>query len=358
MTIPIPTIDDFDTSTVMTTLREVVDYLIEMIPQINKGDITDLQTSYTNNILTITLVKGDGTTISKNVTIQGGSGTETPYPTDVALSLPGTTLNFNMTMSNGSPITGSVDLSPILSDYATDAEVTEIQSDLQEQITGIALTKNITQDSTNVIKITDSINGTSTELKLDISYVSPNLFLTASNEDGTVQAHSHVELPLESDVEIVNGLTIEEFYNKLVGYTVVTEYILGNQPKFPNDAFTSIANYSFGGKNVKTIKLLKELMVICVLYNNNTQKRYINYKIYGKDSTCFIIDGSKYGSFDTITVGPSNIAIFLGVEDSFYTADTNIIGESGTAYFASNLSELMSETGSGVIISLMYRFKE
>lgn len=113
MTIPIPTIDDFDTSTVMTTIREVVDYLIGMVPQINNGDITDLKTTYTNNVLTVTLVKGDGTSISKNVTIQA-SGGESPYPTDVALSLSGTILNFNMTMSNGIPINASVDLSSAL----------------------------------------------------------------------------------------------------------------------------------------------------------------------------------------------------------------------------------------------------
>lgn len=357
MTIPIPTIDDFDTSTVMTTIREVVDYLIGMVPQINNGDITDLQTSYTNNILTITLVKGDGTPISKNVTIQA-SGGESPYPTDVAFSLSGTTLNFNMTMSNGSPITGSVDLASILSGYATDAEVTEIQSDLQKQITGIKLSKNIVQDSSNVIKITDSINGTSIDLKLDVSYVAPNLILTASNADGTVEAHSQAELQFNSDGEMVNGLSIEEFYNKLVGYTVVTEKILGNQPKFPNDAFTIIGNYSFGGKNVKTIKLLKDLMIIYMLYNGSTNKRYLNYKVFSKNSTCYLIEGTEYGSFDTITVGPNNITIRLGYEDNFYTAVTKIVGDEGSAYFVSNLNDLMSENGTGNILAVMYRIKE
>lgn len=167
MTIPIPTIDDFDTSTVMTTIREVVDYLIGMVPQINNGDITDLQTSYTNNTLTITLVKGDGTTISKNVTIQGGSGTESPYPTDVALSLSGTTLNFNMAMSNGSPITGSVNLGT----FATDAEVQGIQSDLQEQITGLKLStsnNNMTLNGDSV-QIVKSVSGTVSDGNLKIT---------------------------------------------------------------------------------------------------------------------------------------------------------------------------------------------
>ena len=167
MTIPIPTIDDFDTSTVMTTMREVVDYLIRMVPQINSGDITDLQTSYTKNILTITLVKGDGTTISKNVTIQGGSGTESPYPTDIALSLSGTTLNFNMAMSNGTTITGSVNLAT----FATDAEVQGIKSDLQEQITNLKLSStnnNMTLNGDSV-QIVKSVSGTVSDGNLKIT---------------------------------------------------------------------------------------------------------------------------------------------------------------------------------------------
>ena len=163
MTIPIPTIDDFDTSTVMTSMREVVDYLIGMVPQINSGDITDLQTSYTNNILTITLVKGDGTTIPKNVTIQGGSGTESPYPTDVALSLSGTTLNFNMAMSNGTPITGSVNLAT----FATDAEVQSIKSDLQGQITGIKPTVTV-DENVSPPTISVAVNGTTSTTNLPV----------------------------------------------------------------------------------------------------------------------------------------------------------------------------------------------
>lgn len=161
MTIPIPTIDDFDTSTVMTTIREVVDYLIGMVPQINNGDITDLQTSYTNNVLTITLVKGDGTNISKNVTIQGGSGTESPYPTDVALSLSGTVLNCDITLSNNTHVEGSQNLAT----FATDAEVQGIKSDLQEQITGIKPTVTV-NENVNPPTISVAVNGTTSTANL------------------------------------------------------------------------------------------------------------------------------------------------------------------------------------------------
>lgn len=166
MTIPIPTIDDFDTSTVMTTIREVVDYLIGMVPQINNGDITDLQTSYTNNVLTITLVKGDGTTISKNVTIQGGSGTESPYPTDVTLSLSGTVLNCDIMLSDNTHVTGSQDLTT----FATYTEVQSIQSDLQEQITGLKLStdnNNMTLNGDSV-QIVKSVSGTVSDGNLKI----------------------------------------------------------------------------------------------------------------------------------------------------------------------------------------------
>lgn len=166
MTIPIPTIDDFDTSTVMTTIREVVDYLIGMVPQINNGDITDLQTTYTNNTLTITLVKGDGTTISKNVTIQA-SGGESPYPTDVALSLSGTVLNCDITLSNNTHVTGSQDLAT----FATYTDVQGIQSDLQEQITGLKLStsnNNMTLNGDSV-QIVKNVAGNIDENNLTIS---------------------------------------------------------------------------------------------------------------------------------------------------------------------------------------------
>ena len=232
MTIPIPTIDDFDTSTVMTTIREVVDYLISMVPQINNGDITDLQTTYTNNVLTVTLVKGDGTTISKNVTIQGGSGTESPYPTDVALSLSGTLLNCDIMLSDNTHITGSQDLAT----FATYAEVQSIQSDLQEQITGLKLStdnNNMTLNGDSV-QIVKSVSGTVSDgnLKITVNGVqSGDIPLPESSEGIELKVYrpSSQALRLSSVSSSRIGIVMN-FSN-----TINKAYIMSSYPTYYSD---------------------------------------------------------------------------------------------------------------------------
>ena len=63
------------------------------------------------------------------------------YPTAVNMSLSGTTLNVTIVLNNGTNVQGTANLSGLLTGYATTAQVTEIQSDLQEQITGLHLSK-------------------------------------------------------------------------------------------------------------------------------------------------------------------------------------------------------------------------
>ena len=117
MAIPIPTVDDFQESTVMTIIREILDYICGdrgLVDAINDNDIASFNSSYTNNVLKIDAVKGDGSIIPVcNVTIEGGSSTASPYPTGVTITLVGTTLNFNMVMSSGAPITATADLSAL-----------------------------------------------------------------------------------------------------------------------------------------------------------------------------------------------------------------------------------------------------
>lgn len=124
MAIPVPTIDDFQESTVMLVIRKIVDYIKDsLVPDINKADVANITTSISGQNLTINIVLGDGTTKSTTVVLpEGGGGESGPYPTGVTLSLTGTTLNFNMAMSNGSPITGSVDLNSLVP-IATDTAV-------------------------------------------------------------------------------------------------------------------------------------------------------------------------------------------------------------------------------------------
>lgn len=219
MTIPIPTIDDFDTSTVMTTIREVVDYLIGMVPQINNGDITDLQTSYTNNVLTITLVKGDGTTISKNVTIQA-SGGESPYPTDVALSLSGTVLNCDIMLSDNTHVTGSQDLAT----FATYTEVQGIQSDLQEQITNIKPTVSV-NESVTPPTISVSVNGTTSTANLPVSgeggFIVPTVRSIEYNTFENMY-NKLSEIPLGASVTLVAYINADVRYKVIITGTITS----------------------------------------------------------------------------------------------------------------------------------------
>lgn len=140
MAIPIPTVDDFQESTVMTIIREILDYICGdtgLVDAINDNDIASFNSSYTNNVLKIDAVKGDGSIIPVcNVTIEGGSSTTSPYPTGVTITLVGTTLNFSMAMSFGAPITTSVDLS------TTFASKTELMNTPQNVVGAVTTARN------------------------------------------------------------------------------------------------------------------------------------------------------------------------------------------------------------------------
>ena len=157
MAIPIPTVDDFQESTVMTIIREILDYICGdtgLVDAINDNDIASFNSSYTSNVLKIDAVKGDGSIIPVcNVTIEGGSSTGSPYPTGVTITLVGTTLNFSMTMSSGSPITASVDLS------TTFASKTELMNTPQNVVGAVTTTRNGLMIASDKSKLDDIQTG-------------------------------------------------------------------------------------------------------------------------------------------------------------------------------------------------------
>ena len=115
--VTVTTVEDFSDTTVMRVIRKIVNYICnDLVDGINNNDIVSGQFSVQGNQLSGTLTKGDGTTIDIPAATlpSGGGGSDNPYPTAVSMTLSGTTLNFSMTMSSGSPITGSVNLAPIL----------------------------------------------------------------------------------------------------------------------------------------------------------------------------------------------------------------------------------------------------
>lgn len=171
MAITIPTVDEFTESTVMLVIREIAEYICGnngLVVQINNNDITGFTSSYTNNVLKIDAIKGDGSTLPVcNVTIEGGSSTGNPYPTAVSgtVGVDGN-ITFTITMSSGSPITTTINM-----DYfASTADL----SDLQEQVTGIKPTVTTNLESSPPT-ITVSVNGTSSTANLPTSTYVPTI---------------------------------------------------------------------------------------------------------------------------------------------------------------------------------------
>ena len=171
MVITQPTVDDFSDTTVMRVIRKIVNYICnDLVDGINNNDIVSGHFSVQGNQLSGTLTKGNGTTIDIPAATlpSGGGGSDNPYPTAVSMTISGTTLNFNMTMSNSTPITGSVNLAPILEGYATDDEVTEMKTYLQEQITAIKPTVTV-DDSVSPPTISVAVNGSTSTTNLPSS---------------------------------------------------------------------------------------------------------------------------------------------------------------------------------------------
>lgn len=146
--------------------------------QIDYG-IQTIQFTYQGNNLSCVITQKDGTqTTSNTVMIAGGGGTGgNPYPTAISGTVgEDGNITLTMTMSEGSPVTATINMS-----YFASAEDVE----------NIQISTTVSQDSTNVIKISNAVNGNSADLTLDLSVVDGELILTA--EDGTNQATSKVE---------------------------------------------------------------------------------------------------------------------------------------------------------------------
>lgn len=113
-----------------------------------------------DNEFKVSIQLDDATTIDSNSYPFPESVTN-PYPTAVLLSIGGTsatTLNIDITLSNSQHVKGSVDLANLFTDYAKTADVDEQISDIQEQITGLKLSKptqnqiQLNGDNVNVIE--------------------------------------------------------------------------------------------------------------------------------------------------------------------------------------------------------------
>lgn len=94
MALTTPAISEFAADSVMGVVRNVVDKIIEIVPDINENDITGASMNYSGSTLTLTLTKGDSTIITATATIDA-SGEETEInitQTSTAISINGTTI--------------------------------------------------------------------------------------------------------------------------------------------------------------------------------------------------------------------------------------------------------------------------
>ena len=280
MAITIPTIDEFTESTVMLVIREIAEYICGdngLVAQINNNDITGFTSSYTNNILKIDATKGDGSTIPVcNVTIEGGgSSTGNPYPTGVSGTVGSDgNITFTITMSSGSPLTTTINMNY----FASTADL----SDLQEQVTGLALTS-----SGNTM----SINGTSASIVNSISgeVVNGNLKLTINGVTGSdIPLPETGEIPVEvyMDAVTISRISVNEInltgsasWNNIcvIGDTFGGGCIIGFSRQFVMD---------FGETSIKSslIKYTNTQSSIRSIYNISGSDLFYKYELQDMDN--------------------------------------------------------------------------
>lgn len=136
-----------------------------------------IQDGTTPNSFQVQIELSDGTPISSN-DYPFPAQTVSPYPTSATLALSGNTLSLTIGLSNSESVSGSVDLAPLLSGYATqvwvngklagyvtDAELTQVQNGLQEQITNIKPTVTVNEE-VDPPTITVAVNGSSSTANL------------------------------------------------------------------------------------------------------------------------------------------------------------------------------------------------
>ena len=169
-----------------------------------------IQDGTTPNSFQVQIELSDGTPISSN-DYPFPEAVINPYPTSLTLGLSGTTLNVSIGLSNSNSVSNTVDLAPLLNgyatqawvtsqlgSYATDTELTEIQSDLQEQITSIKPTVTV-NDTADPPTITVAVNGSSSTANLPsnegiirpITYTDNNEYSGGGSETNAEKIKNH-----------------------------------------------------------------------------------------------------------------------------------------------------------------------
>lgn len=286
------------------------------IPTGTGGDVDDFVSgvfNYSDNQLTLTLNRESGTNplVVPPVTIAGGGGTGgNPYPTAISGTVTSTgQIQLSITMNEGSPLTGNIDMS-----YFASADDLE---EIQTQLTDITISTTVSQDSSNVIKVSNAVNGNSADLKLDLSIVGTDIILTAENSDGTQQAISKIAV---GDIPFEKGIEEIEYIGN--GYIKVNA--------------TALMNYieSFEGQHITRLdetkpyytKIMGDKGIRLINYNGSA-----TYYLTGITSNI-----STYGTYSGSVIIPEQ-DVNVNLPDGEYIGVVDFLYYSGTMIYAKKL---------------------
>lgn len=283
-----------------------------------------------NNEFKVSIQLDDATTIDSN-SYPFPEAVTNPYPTSATLALSGNTLNLTIGLSNSTNVSGSVDLSPILANYVTDTELTEQISDIQEQITGLKLSKpaqnqiQLNGDNVNVI---EGITGEVVDGKLKL----------------TINGFAGSDIPLpKSDILYNDLITTSGGYSKNISFNTELNFVSTNI----QELFAYIDTSVYG-------QIFCNNMLYGIVYNNHPyivhnaveNSRYESYGIDTSNANMYKVNGTGI-----ITINESvDVSSKLNIPNGNYklfVPDIRISGSSNRLY--SNNFEIDCNVNNNII---------
>ena len=125
----------------------------------------------------------------------------------------------------------------------------------------VQYSQSVAQDSTNVIKVSNAVNGNSAYLKLDLAVVGTDIILTAENGDGTQQAISKINYSniIPQTKKLITSGDISQFISRENNTVTINK-------DFDLECITAISSSNFV---VSILSLHKITLKNCEIFNAN-----------------------------------------------------------------------------------------
>lgn len=303
-----------------------------------------------DNSFKVSIQLSDGTPIDSN-DYPFPTQTVSPYPTSATLALSGNTLNLTIGLSNSTNVKGSVDLSPILTgyatqqwvttalgDYVTEVEITGIQSDLQEQISGLKLS------STNNNM---TLNGDSVPIVKNVTgKFNNNNLVVGVNGIESDNIPINIVLDEKTGALYLNTNVIGSFTDPLqpASYTMGTYHISYITLNKVNNLLGNTGIYTVYSMTSYASRMVSYLLIKNTYYNVNTPVTIIKNNLslpsapYYMKVTNVAINNTEAGQYsakssDTsnsetpitdIIIAVSNTSTTVKVKDDIYSTLANL----------------------------------